>query len=74
MVDVVHLPSAQSGVVLPGAVRKGTEVLACSGARDPMLLCTRDAGGVTRPRVSVVMAIFRGGKVNVDTLRAPLLP
>ena len=37
-VVVVHLPSAQSGVVLPGAVRKGTEVLACSGARDPMLL------------------------------------
>ena len=34
----VHLPSAQVGVVLPGAVRAGTEVVASSGARDPMLL------------------------------------
>ena len=37
-VVVVHLPSAQVGVVLPGAVRAGTEVVASSGARDPMLL------------------------------------
>ena len=34
----VHLPSAQLGVVLPGAVRAGIEVLASSGARDPLLL------------------------------------
>ena len=34
----VHLPPAQVGVVLAGAVRAGTEVVACSGAREPMLL------------------------------------
>ena len=34
----VHLPSAQVGVVLPGAVRAGTEVVTSRGARDPMLL------------------------------------
>ena len=73
-VVVVHLPSAQEGVVLPGAVRAGTEVVADNGARDPMLLSTRDAGGVTRPRVPVPMPVFRGGRVDVDMLRAPLLP
>ena len=34
----VHLPPVQVGVVLAGAVRAGTEVVACSGAREPMLL------------------------------------
>ena len=69
----VHLPPAQLGVVLAGAVRAGTEVVSRSGAREPILVSKRDTGGVTRPRIPMLMPVFRGGRVIVDTFCAPLL-
>ena len=73
-VVVVHLPSVQSGVVLPAVVRTGIAVVMLTGDREAMVFWSRGGGGVTRPRVPVPMSVFRGGRVDVDTLRAPLLP
>ena len=72
-VVVVHLPSVQSGVVLPAVVRTGIAVVMCTGEREAMVFWSRGGGGVTRPRGPALDRSFRGGRVNPDVMRAPLL-
>ena len=64
----VQLPSAQFGVVRPGAVRKGSVVVTCCEEREPMVLCTRDGRGVPLLRVVVLTTSFRGARVGEDEL------
>ena len=59
----VHLPSAQVGVVLPGAVRAGTEVLPDNIERVKIFFGIREGGGTLLSRGPVVTAIFRAGRV-----------
>ena len=59
----VHLPPAQVGVVLLGAVRAGTEAVTNSDARETTAFCSRRGGGTLLSRGPVVMAAFRGGRV-----------
>ena len=65
----VHLPSAQVGVVLPGAVRAGTEVVASSGARDTVVRCPREGGAVLVPRGPVLASSSRGACVADSGMR-----
>ena len=59
----VHLPSAQVGVVLPGAVRAGTEVVPEEIERVTLLFGMREGGGTLLSRGPVVTPIFRAGRV-----------
>ena len=70
----VHLPAVQFDVVLAGAVRTGTVVVNRGDERKPMLLCSRDGGAaVIRPRVLKLKVPLRGGRVDNEALRGPLL-
>ena len=70
----VHLPSVQLDVVLTGAVRTGTAVVTRGDKREPMLLCSRDGGAaVIPPRVLELTILVRGGRLDDDALRGPLL-
>ena len=59
----VHLPSAQVGVVLAGAVRAGTEVVPEEIERVTLLFGMRVGGGTLLSRGPVVTPIFRAERV-----------
>ena len=69
---VVFAAAVIVGVVLPGAVREGTEVVTFGADRETAFVPARDEGGVTRPRVSVLVPVMRGP--SVDALSSPSPP